>query len=138
MCAILLQICAHSDKFVQGNCQVCTGMKDKLDYLEDHEPEQLEELQALIQGARRHSKYPGWNLNPDCSVLPRKKAERIMEESRKVLNNSAVKAATSVLEFHLEDNQTWLLPHFFCNIQVQMCTYIHTCAFWNVHILTQM
>jgi hypothetical protein len=131
MCAITLQICAYSDTFVH-----------KHDDLEDHEPYQLEELQALIQGARRHFKYPGWNLNPDGSFWPKEEGWRIMEENWKVLNNTAVKAATSSLGFHLEDNQTWLLPPFFCNLQVQKCTYVHICALgmctWNVHILTEM
>lgn len=121
-------LCARFDSYVQGNCNVCTCTKDQLDDLEDHEIYTMQSLKALIHKARREGIYPGWNLNADGSVKPRKKAGRIMEEDGQVLNESACDEAVKTLGFQLSDNATWLLPHFFANIQVQSSILMQLCT----------
>ena len=102
--------------------------KDKLDDCDDHEIYTFGGLKELLAQARRQGLYPGWNRNKDGSLMPRKKAASIMTEEGKVLNSTACKAAVTALGFQLEDNMTWLLPHFFCNHQVFICAHIQMCA----------
>ena len=130
-------ICARFDTNMQGNCQVCNVTKNQLDDLEDHHVYTLKELKTLIRQARGQGLYPGWNLNEKGEVRPRKKAARIMEEDGTVLNASACAEAVTALGFQLADNETWLLPHFFCNIQVCLCTLKHLCALIDTNVLFQ-
>eukprot|EP00961_Rhodomonas_salina_P186064 2512149-Rhodomonas_salina.1 len=90
-----------------------------MDDCADHDIYTQAGLREVLQLARSDGFYPGWNLNSEGEVRPRKKRARIMEEdgTGTVINAAACKEAVTALGFQLEDNETWLLPHFFANHQ---------------------
>ena len=99
-----------------------------MDDCADHDIYTQVGLREALQLARRDGFYPGWNLNSEGEVRPRKKRVRIMEEDGTVINAAACREAITALGFQLEDNETWLLPHFFANHQVKTSTNVHNYA----------
>ena len=83
-----------------------------MDDLEPHDLLDTEAVQNMLLQARTRGIFPGWNIDKDGEVRPRKQEQPIMSEDGKKLNGSACDTAASVLGFHLQPNALWLLPFF--------------------------
>ena len=103
---------------------MCQVSKDCMDDLEPHEMLNSDAVQEMLRKARTRGIFPGWNIDKDGELKPRKKEETIMSEDGKKLNGSACDAAATVLGFHLQPNALWLLPFFDPYYQVKSIMFL--------------